>query len=34
MDTVVDVGDAQQVKQDEMRQGLTEAWELFKKRGK
>ena len=33
MDTVVDVGDAQQVKQDEMRQGLTEAWELFKKRG-
>jgi hypothetical protein len=33
MVAVVDVGDVQQVKQDEIRQGLTEAWELFKKRG-
>ena len=34
MGTVADVGDVQRVKQDEMRQGLTEAWELFKKRAK
>ncbi|KAL1792797.1 hypothetical protein ACET3X_009304 [Alternaria dauci] len=34
MGTVVDLGGVQRVKQDEMRQGLTEVWELLKKRGK
>ncbi|KAG9185306.1 hypothetical protein G6011_07850 [Alternaria panax] len=31
---VTDVGDVQRAKQDETRQGLTEAWESFKKGGK